>query len=89
MRILLTNDDGYHAPGLRILEQIARAFSDLKSGLEAPLHGMSTAFTLAAVFDVAAFVVIAALLRERRPRVPDSPAGLSDGEEIAAAAVSD
>jgi len=28
MRILLTNDDGYHAPGLAILEAIARAFSD-------------------------------------------------------------
>jgi 5'-nucleotidase len=28
MRILLTNDDGYHAPGLAVLEQIARAFSD-------------------------------------------------------------
>lgn len=28
MRILLTNDDGVHAPGLKILEKIARAFSD-------------------------------------------------------------
>ena len=28
MRILLTNDDGYHAPGLKILEAIAAAFSD-------------------------------------------------------------
>ncbi|MCP1468739.1 5'-nucleotidase [Sphingobium sp. OAS761] len=28
MRILLTNDDGVHAPGLKILEQIARRFSD-------------------------------------------------------------
>lgn len=28
MRILLTNDDGYHAPGLAILEDIAAAFSD-------------------------------------------------------------
>lgn len=28
MRILLTNDDGYHAPGLKILETIAAAFSD-------------------------------------------------------------
>ena len=43
-------------------------------------HGMSTAFTLAAVFDVAAFVVIAALLRDRRPRVPDTPAGLAEAE---------
>jgi hypothetical protein len=39
---------------------------------------MSTAFTLAAIFDVAAFVVIAALLRTRKPAVPDSPASLSD-----------
>ena len=52
-------------------------------------HGMSTAFTLAAVFDVAAFLVIAALLRTRRPQVPDSPAGLSDGEEVAVTAVGD
>lgn len=28
MRILLTNDDGIHAPGLEVLEKIARCFSD-------------------------------------------------------------
>ena len=28
MRILVTNDDGIHAPGLDVCEQIARAFSD-------------------------------------------------------------
>lgn len=28
MRILLTNDDGYHAPGLKVLEEIARTFSN-------------------------------------------------------------
>ena len=28
MRILLTNDDGIHAPGLKVLEQIARTISD-------------------------------------------------------------
>lgn len=28
MRILLTNDDGVHAPGLKVLEDIARQFSD-------------------------------------------------------------
>jgi 5'-nucleotidase len=28
MRILLTNDDGYHAPGLTVLEGIARTLSD-------------------------------------------------------------
>lgn len=28
MRILLTNDDGYHAPGLAVLEAIARRLSD-------------------------------------------------------------
>lgn len=28
MRILLTNDDGVHAPGLEVLERIARAFTD-------------------------------------------------------------
>jgi len=27
MRILVTNDDGIHAPGLKICEQIARALS--------------------------------------------------------------
>jgi hypothetical protein len=52
-------------------------------------HGMSTAFTLAAVFDVAAFLVIAALLRDRRPRVPDTPQGLPDAAGVAAATVGD
>lgn len=28
MRILITNDDGYHAPGLAVMEAIAREFSD-------------------------------------------------------------
>ena len=28
MRILLTNDDGVHAPGLKVLEEIARTLSD-------------------------------------------------------------
>ncbi|HZV56562.1 MAG TPA: 5'/3'-nucleotidase SurE, partial [Sphingobium sp.] len=28
MRILLTNDDGIHAPGLKVLEKIARTLSD-------------------------------------------------------------
>lgn len=28
MRILLTNDDGIHAPGLKVLEEIARTLSD-------------------------------------------------------------
>lgn len=28
MRILVTNDDGIHAPGLEVLEEIARQFSD-------------------------------------------------------------
>ncbi|MEQ8412412.1 MAG: 5'/3'-nucleotidase SurE [Erythrobacter sp.] len=28
MRILVTNDDGYHAPGLAVLEEIAAHFSD-------------------------------------------------------------
>jgi 5'-nucleotidase len=28
MRILLTNDDGIHAPGLEVLERLARTFSD-------------------------------------------------------------
>jgi len=41
-------------------------------------HGMSTAFGLAAIFDVAAFVVIALLLRPRKSAVPDTPAALAD-----------
>src|SRR6187455_2629962 len=28
MRILCTNDDGIHAPGLKVVEEIARALSD-------------------------------------------------------------
>jgi EmrB/QacA subfamily drug resistance transporter len=51
-------------------------------------HGMSTAFMLAAIFDVAALVLIALLLRERKPKVPDTPAGLSE-EEVAATAIGD
>jgi len=34
---------------------------------------------------VAAFLVIAALLRDRRPTVPDTPAALSDDADVAAA----
>jgi EmrB/QacA subfamily drug resistance transporter len=41
-------------------------------------HGMSTAFGLAAIFDAAAFVVIALVLRPRKPAVPDTPAALAD-----------
>jgi EmrB/QacA subfamily drug resistance transporter len=47
-------------------------------------HGMSTAFLLAAIFDMAALIVIATLLRERRPKVPSSPAELA-GDTIPAA----
>jgi len=50
-------------------------------------HGMSTAFALAAIFDLAALVVIAALLRDRKPKVPDTPADLD--EEIEATAIGD
>jgi EmrB/QacA subfamily drug resistance transporter len=50
-------------------------------------HGMATAFGLAAIFDVAAFVVIAVLLRTRRTAVPDTPAALSDDEVAATSAV--
>jgi EmrB/QacA subfamily drug resistance transporter len=50
-------------------------------------HGMSTAFLLAAIFDLAALVLIALLLRDRKPVVPDTPALLD--EEIAATAIGD
>jgi MFS family permease len=50
-------------------------------------HGMSTAFTLAAIFDLAALVVIALLLRTRKPAVPDTPAALD--QEVAATAIGD
>ena len=48
---------------------------------------MATAFTLAAIFDVAAFVVIALLLRTRKSAVPDTPAALADDEIAATSAV--
>ncbi|HEY0938128.1 MAG TPA: MFS transporter [Trebonia sp.] len=48
-------------------------------------HGMSTAFGLAAIFDVAALVLVVTLLRERKPAVPDTPADLAE-EEMAATA---
>jgi EmrB/QacA subfamily drug resistance transporter len=51
-------------------------------------HGMSTAFGLAAIFDVAVLVLVVALLRPRKSVVPDTPAGLVE-EEVAATAVGD
>jgi EmrB/QacA subfamily drug resistance transporter len=52
-------------------------------------HGMSTAFGLAAIFDVAVLVLVLTLLRVRKPAVPDTPAALIDEEEIAATATAD
>jgi hypothetical protein len=50
-------------------------------------HGMSTAFGLAAIFDVAVLVLV--LLRPRKPAaVPDTPAGLVN-DEVAATAIGD
>ncbi|NBT85130.1 MAG: 5'/3'-nucleotidase SurE [Alphaproteobacteria bacterium] len=40
MRILLTNDDGIHAPGLKVLEKIARTLSD-DVWIVAPEHEQS------------------------------------------------
>jgi EmrB/QacA subfamily drug resistance transporter len=46
-------------------------------------HGMSVAFGLAAIFDVAAFILIALLLRPRKPApVPDTPEALAEQEAI-------
>jgi 5'-nucleotidase len=42
MRILLTNDDGIHAPGLKVLHEIARALSD-DIWIVAPLDEQSAA----------------------------------------------
>lgn len=42
MRILLTNDDGIHAPGLKVLEKIARTLSD-DVWIVAPEHEQSGA----------------------------------------------
>src|SRR5690242_2880618 len=42
MRILCTNDDGIHAPGLKVLEEIARALSD-DIWIVAPLDEQSAA----------------------------------------------
>src|ERR1700728_3601996 len=43
-------------------------------------HRMSTAFALAAIFDVAVLVLVVTLLRPRKPAVPDTLASLSDEE---------
>jgi hypothetical protein len=48
-------------------------------------HGMSTAFGLAAIFDVAVLVLVLTLLRPRKPAVPDTPADLADDSITAAA----
>ena len=34
MRILLSNDDGYHAPGLAVLERIAARLSELARDID-------------------------------------------------------
>ena len=57
MRILLTNDDGYHAPGLAVLERIARQLSD-DVGIVAPAEeqsGSSRSLTLTRPIRVRAF----------------------------------
>jgi EmrB/QacA subfamily drug resistance transporter len=51
-------------------------------------HGMSTAFGLAAIFDVAVLVLVLTLLRVRKPAVPDTAAALAD-DAIPAAAIPD
>jgi EmrB/QacA subfamily drug resistance transporter len=51
-------------------------------------HGMATAFGLAAIFDAAAFVLIALLLRPRKAAVPDNAAALA-GETLKAGALED
>jgi hypothetical protein len=51
-------------------------------------HGMSTAFGLAAIFDVAVLILVLTLLRPRKPTVPDTPAALAD-DSVSAAAVPD
>ncbi|MDX6341896.1 MAG: hypothetical protein QOH87_2034 [Trebonia sp.] len=51
-------------------------------------HGMSTAFGLAAIFDVAVLVLVLTLLRTRKPAVPDTPAALAD-DSVSAAAIGD
>jgi predicted MFS family arabinose efflux permease len=51
-------------------------------------HGMSTAFGLAAIFDVAVLVLVLTLLRTRKPKVPDTPADLIE-DEVAATAIGD
>ena len=48
MRVLLTNDDGVHAPGMTVLSDIAHAISD-DVWIVAPMHdqsGQSRAITL-------------------------------------------
>ncbi len=49
---------------------------------------MATAFGLAAVFDAAAFVLIALLLRPRKPAVPDTPESIAE-ESVTAASLED
>lgn len=54
MRILCTNDDGIHAPGLAVLEKIARAFTDdvWIVAPESEQSGASRALTLSAPIRV-------------------------------------
>jgi 5'-nucleotidase len=54
MRLLITNDDGIHAPGLAVLEKIARAFTDdvWVVAPESEQSGASRALTLSAPLRV-------------------------------------
>jgi predicted MFS family arabinose efflux permease len=67
----------------------AAGLSAAAQHLHALAHGMSTAFALAAVFDVAALVAIALLLRPHRPAVPDDAAEIAAGEALSAAMLDD
>jgi 5'-nucleotidase len=98
MRILLTNDDGINAPGLKVLENIARTISDdiWIVAPEAEQSGQSRAMTLTdplRVRQVEPFVHAVAgtpsdcvllAMRELMPAMPDLLlSGVNRGQNIA------
>ncbi len=69
MRILLTNDDGIHAPGLKTLEAIARQLSDdvWTVAPETDQSGLSHSLTLSSPLRCAARASAVSPSPARRP----------------------
>jgi Predicted acid phosphatase len=70
-KILLTNDDGIHAPGMKVMEDAARQLSDdvITVAPSVNQSGMAHALTLHSPFVSMGMVLIVILLMARQPIV--------------------